>query len=523
MHIIKRIQIEKFRAFHNLDIPLDRDIIAIAGQNGTQKTTLLGMLAQSVTLTKEPLSNERTIDGEYFKTDIGDKFKFSEKYDNAGDHLWTITLDKDIDEREIFSVRSYPRKECDKPFSLRFWNNDNSRKKGTGFPQCPTIFLSLNRLFPLGEVNNLVDREKTLDDEEFEFYKKWHNQILVIFDNIKSVHSLFGKSVKSSLGPQTDFYDATAISAGQDNIGKIILAVLSFRRLKNKYPNDYKGGIIFIDEIESTLYPAAKKQLLRFMQDMSNELNIQFFFTTHSLAMISYLDSYEIKKSNKAGIVFLKKQGADIIVSKDPTLSGMSKNLSISFVPSISKRKIELFAEDKVSFEFFDALLPNKIVRLISKQKQCTLGFTEYAKLQKQKIHEFMTNVILLDGDAFRGNNKLSDSIIKKYKNWLALPGNSYPEKLLYDFLWDLKEDPNFWDSSLEGYSSQNCFLGYTTQTNDKNIIKSWYQSIPEKERKRFLKKLFNQNDTMKKQFQNDFKKAYNHVAKTRNQEEIEF
>ena len=43
MHIIKKIHIEKFRAFENVDIPLDKDVVAIAGQNGAMKTTLLGV------------------------------------------------------------------------------------------------------------------------------------------------------------------------------------------------------------------------------------------------------------------------------------------------------------------------------------------------------------------------------------------------------------------------------------------------------------------------------------------------
>lgn len=521
MHIIKRIQIEKFRAFHDLDIPLDKDVVAIAGQNGTQKTTLLGILAQSLTLTKDPLMKGRTVDNEAFKTDIREKFKFSEKYDKIGEHIWTVTIDKSIDDRETFSTCSYPRNDGDSTFFLRFWNKDNSRKKGTGFPQCPTIYLSLKRLYPLGEIDNLVDQETKLNKDEKDFYKEWHNQILILLDDITSVHTLSDKSVKSSLGPQTDFYDATTISAGQDNIGKIILAILSFKRLKKAYPKDYNGGIIFIDEIESTLYPAAQKHLLRFMLKMAKELNLQFFFTTHSLAMLSHIYSDEFKKIEEISLIYLKKQDKNIAVYENPPLKDIYSDLTLMDEISSNSNKIEIFAEDSVTFDFLSVLLPSKFLKLITKQKQCTLGFNEYAKLQKQKIKEFVTNIIVLDGDAFRGKEKLPNTTIKQYKNWLALPGKFFPEKDFYEFLWSRKQDPHFWDFSLGGYDSQKCFENFTTKTNNKSKIKLWYKSIPQKRRQVLLRKYSNVIIQDKKTFQMEFVKAYNYIAKMRGLEKI--
>ncbi len=514
MHIIKSIHIDKFRAFHGLDIPTDKNVVAIAGQNGTQKTTLLGMLAQSVTMSKKPFSLWRTIDGESFKTDMRDKFKFSEKHDKIGEHAWTISLDSSIDAREKFSVRSYPRNDDDTPFFLRFWNDDNSRRKGTGFPQCPAIFLSLKRLLPLGELTHLDDAEVQWDDEEAYFYKYWHNHILILLDDINSIHTLSEKGTKVSLGPETGVADATTISAGQDNIGKIILAILSFRRLKNNYPNEYAGGLIFIDEIESTLYPASQIRLLKFMLKMAKELNLQFFFTTHSLTMLEYLTSDEAARNGETALVYLKKHGPNILAPVHPTWSAILKDLTLNMEDTSINNKVETFAEDEVAFEFLDALLPSKIRRLITKQRQCTLGFNEYAKLQKQRIHELATNVIVLDGDAFRGEKKLSNAVIKKYKNWLALPGTTFPEQGLYDFLWSLKENPDAWDSSLGGFSSQVCFQYQTTYTRDKDQIKRWYQSISVKFRKMLLKKYFSAHQQEMQQFRVDFCAAYNHVVR---------
>ena len=41
--LIKKINIEKFRGFNNIEFELGENITVIAGQNGTQKTTILGL------------------------------------------------------------------------------------------------------------------------------------------------------------------------------------------------------------------------------------------------------------------------------------------------------------------------------------------------------------------------------------------------------------------------------------------------------------------------------------------------
>ena len=47
---ITHIHIERFRGFQNEDFEVGSLLTAIAGQNGTQKSTLLGIITQTVTL-----------------------------------------------------------------------------------------------------------------------------------------------------------------------------------------------------------------------------------------------------------------------------------------------------------------------------------------------------------------------------------------------------------------------------------------------------------------------------------------
>lgn len=50
--LITKVHIEKFRGFHDQEFEVGSMLTAIAGQNGTQKSTLLGMITQTFTLGK---------------------------------------------------------------------------------------------------------------------------------------------------------------------------------------------------------------------------------------------------------------------------------------------------------------------------------------------------------------------------------------------------------------------------------------------------------------------------------------
>ncbi len=67
---------------------------------------------------------------------------------------------------------------------------------------------------------------------------------------------------KSGIGISTDYYDYLTNSSGQDNLGQILLALLSFRKLKEEQGDSWNGGILLIDEIDATLHPAAQSKLI---------------------------------------------------------------------------------------------------------------------------------------------------------------------------------------------------------------------------------------------------------------------
>lgn len=133
--IVEKVYVEKFRKLENLEIPLGKKVIVIAGQNGTLKTTLLGMIAQPFSMTDKlnPLSSEKTLEGQKYESKFKDKFKMSLNFDKPGEHKWRLYIPNDnIYPKEYFEVESIARKESGKEDDIRFWSTEG-REKGMGY------------------------------------------------------------------------------------------------------------------------------------------------------------------------------------------------------------------------------------------------------------------------------------------------------------------------------------------------------------------------------------------------------
>lgn len=251
--IIKSIAIEKFRAFkENTSFELGRCITVISGRNATQKTTVLGMIGQPFTITKgNPMYGYKTIDGYNFRSQFNEKFKISPKHDIIGEHKWKLNLHNGIYDKNYFSIQSIQRipKQGQKP-TLRFWNSE-SRAKGAGYIQLPVYFLSLSRLFPIGETGKTKTIASDLTQDELNYCIQNYRTILSIksVGENPSVGMEKGGIAKTFSGISDSEHDIFTNSAGESNIMKIILAVLSFKRLKEQFGGKYKGGILLIDEV----------------------------------------------------------------------------------------------------------------------------------------------------------------------------------------------------------------------------------------------------------------------------------
>ncbi len=511
MRIIEQIDIKKFRGLEDVSIKFNKPVNAIIGKNGAMKTTLLGMLAHPFTLKTGSMSSEQPlIGGKEFNSPMSDKFKFSDKYDIPGEHQWSLQVNTRIYPKHVYTCLSERRTDNGK---LRFWSTEG-REKDMNYIQCPVIYLSMKRLLPMGEEKRLQVNPSELTLEEKEFYIRMHNQILISTEVIQEVQDISSGngSNKHTLGPETATTDAWTISAGQDNVGRIILAVLSMIRLKKKYPNEYKGGIICIDEVESTLYPAAQEKMIEFMYDSAQKYNLQYFFTTHSMSVINFLKTG--KYNNRNSITYLQKVGRKIIVTENPTLRDIENNLNVAAGRKQLSSRLKVYCEDNVGAMFCKAFLPKNVKDKVEFVTGMDLSWSVYKTMYQHKVPEFLNNIIVLDGDV-----KNPDQGWNNYphnKNFAFLPTMLAPERMIYEMLFGMDETDEFWDNSLSGYSKDVCFRDYPNQLSEIDDIKDWFEGQKDnagRSYSKFLKEWKKRNPHEVEKFVQEFIRAYDYVA----------
>ena len=465
--IISKVHIERFRKLRNIEFTLGAKITVIAGQNGTMKSTLLGLIGQPFSMKSEnnPMANSSTIDGTMFESKFSDKFKFSSAFDLPGEHEWSVYVNDSIYGKEIFTAISISRNEKSSPDAIRIWSKEG-RSKGMGYIQCPVIFLSLKRLLPVGEEKKLTTNNIQLTDDEKDFFQNYHNRILLLAETLTAVEHI-KSSNKNSLGAKTAEYDILTNSSGQDNVGKILMAILSFKRLKEAFPNDYKGGILLIDELDATMFPAAQEKLFEALFRFASDYSLQIILTTHSPYVIKSALSDKYRRDSN--LLYLRMRAQGIILSENPEFKEIEADLNVTVLAKNTQKRIRLYCEDNEAFIFLSNLIPNGYKSKLEFMREVSLGGDNLKELARKKVPEFIQSIVVLDGDKQN----------KRCKNFCSLPGNGLsPEKLFFRFLKSLPDDDIFWDPSIGGYHKQICFRDFgTNEPQNREEFKKWFNA----------------------------------------------
>lgn len=517
--IIKKIYIKKFRGFQDVEFELGKYITVISGQNGTQKTTILGMLSQSFAITDDghPMKNEKPLSGGTYRSSFAEKFKLSETFDIAGEHEWTLYYeDGSIPPYEIQSIYRDKSKGI-----IRFWKKGD-KSKGSNYLQLPVIYLSLKRLLPIAEDSTLSESDSvTLSNDDFEFYKKWFNKILILTrekDQVQSSNYLYSTN-KQTLGANTDHYDWKSNSAGQDNLSKILLSILSFKKLQEKYKEKYLGGILAIDEIDASFYPGSQKLLFDALLAFASKFKIQIIFTTHSLTILEKANEIqaEPKRDGQVKLMFLTKEDGRINVKNDTSYNYIKNHLNRTLTGKSKARKIDLYTEDKEGAIFVKSLIgqKTKYINFVD----VSLGCGNIIQLATVKVPSFTypNSIIVLDGDVKRNAGQLRT--IKKIKNVLLLPSDKSPEQFLSEFLNNLNDIHSLWKEIDETFDHQFCFQEYsnTEIQTDREKAKKWFNShlsIWGRNASRVLNEWKKENKELVREFNDNFDRLLDNIIK---------
>ncbi|WP_295356991.1 MULTISPECIES: AAA family ATPase [Bacteria][Archaea] len=485
---VTSLAIESFRRFpKNSEIVIGPYLTLIVGQNATSKSTLLGMLCQPFEFKSDykvytdaynnlDKKTTKTIAGKLYEADFSDVFRMSPVYDNPDERKYTYYVNYVVDEVANSLIVNSEKRTDQKKNNVRFVVG-KTRNKGEGNYPHPVIYLGLNRLYPLAnskKVEMKEDYDLTIDEKSF--YSDWQKKITILNENIAPEFVM--SDTKDFLACKTQDYDAETNSAGQDNLGQIISAVLSFRRLKVSLGNNYQGGLLLIDEIDATFHILAQEKLLDFLIESAKQLSLQIICTTHSQKIIE-----ECCRSKKrdATIVALYRRGNDVLIKNDASYEDIMAELEAISSTRIVRQITTLF-EDPTATSFFKYLTHNKLKKVIKiydakSSADISLPSDVLLHLASKRIPEFERIIFVIDGDKRNLINK------NKHRHILALPGNLALEKEMYFFLNSLPQNDMFWSKELGQYNYQTCFRDFPNlnANSDINEFKKWFASQKEK------------------------------------------
>ena len=522
---IKNLHISDFRGLKNLDIKLGHYTTAISGHNATGKSTLLALLGHCAEL---PPSYKPILKAN-FQCEWNEIIKTSAKYDKAPARIGNISFINFEDELEqlieTFAYRTTIQKDRFRILPVRRVNDRNSSKKVTW----PTLYLGLSRLYPVGESQQAdIDRKKNLSDWEDEL-KSAYKQI---FFTKKEQMLGFGSvnisetKRKTAIGLNTAEYDALCNSAGQDNLGQIILAVLSFQDLRTRMGDKWQGGMLLIDEIDATLHPASLSRLYEYLCAKSREIGIQIVFTTHSLFLIEIVAEKTQHNNpdvfNGHELCYLSNTNGAVVKFDGPTYEDIYSDLTATMPFNDPLRKVTVYAEDNEA-----RWLLNKLVHDCKDRIKCpniNMGFSNLLDLLKNDYQHFKTHIILLDGDVDESSvNKLKKDVRQKdIATLIKLPGNTSLEQMFFDYYLDIEPDHALLgDLDLRHAGINKVVISEKLDPINKN-------NLGLEKKREIYKKVFNEcmllmesiypywaedNRRMVDKFRDDFRKAFNYSA----------
>lgn len=251
-----KVNINKIKCIDSLtiELPIDKGLYAITGQNGSGKSTIAA--CSSSVFFNIPMK-------EYFgKTDDDAKISFelgnAKRAWNKCNGAWRKHSDGDMNIKGFFEG------------SLIFGN----RFKDMNYE-------NINRL-------DSIDPEKLILADDF--VRKNLGRILQGDENFYEKLWLVSPNYEKFKG-NIFYYEKNGKRISQFHMStgeNLLISILNSLYIRN---NDRaslsKPCMMFLDEIELALHPSSLKRLVNFLEDMANRYNYAIYFSTHSIELIS--------------------------------------------------------------------------------------------------------------------------------------------------------------------------------------------------------------------------------------------
>jgi predicted ATPase len=375
------VEIENIRGWHGQRIRFPFPIVAISGENGSGKSTIIQACA--AVYQKQQSKGSVKQKGTKYASDF------------FPDTFW--------DEITNASVRfGFTEGKTTKDGSIR---KHTERWKGNvERPIRPVQFLDLSRIVP---ISGRVGYAKIAKSPHIEASAETFDENrLGRLSNILGHKYIQAKMARANTDlerpipvlQRTNSYSGYHQGQGETTIAELIQADLP------------KYGLILIDEIESSLHPRAQRRLVRDLASVCRERELQIILTTHSPYVLEELP-------REARLQIFEQDGTRQV------MIGVSPEFALSRMDDVHHPECELYVEDEAAKILVMETLSQKDRDLGSRVLVTTFGAAsvgyQLGQMVASKRFSRATGVFL-DGDCAPG------------EGCCILPGEDSPERVVF-------------------------------------------------------------------------------------------
>lgn len=172
-------------------------------------------------------------------------------------------------------------------------------------------------------------------------------------------------------------------------------------------------SIVLIDEIETSLHPRAQRRLLRDLADISRENKVQFIITTHSPYILDELPV-------SARVYVFNDNGSKNVVS------GISSEFALTKMDEINYPELDVYVEDDTAKILLEEIIAKYQLEYLSRCSIVSFGSASVGKslgLMVSQNRFPRATMVFLDADQDEATG------------CLLLPGDDAPERQIFDDL----------------------------------------------------------------------------------------
>ncbi len=376
------VEINGLRGWTGQRIEFEFPIVAISGENGSGKSTIIQAAAS---VYRSPAATIR----QYYASDF---------FPNTA---WDTITDASIK----FSVR-----EGDKRTESSIRKPTERWKGNTKRPIRPVLYIDLSRVLPVGgrvgyaKIAKSKHKELTAVSRSFDQDRLDRLSYILNHKYVAARMALTDIDAERRVPVlQTKIMGYSGYHQGQ---GETTITEL----IQSDQP---KYGLILIDEIESSLHPRAQRRLIRDLANVARERELQIILTTHSPYILEELP--EIARMQ----IFWDEESRKV-------MTGVSAQFAMSKMDDAPHPDCEVYVEDEVSKTMLSEILSSHSKDLMARVQINTFGAASVGYQLGQMVCNKRfprATAVFLDGDCKAGNG------------CHVLPGIDAPERAVFEGL----------------------------------------------------------------------------------------